>query len=123
MLRAVVDRDETARGWTTEIERGRVEGLVPDLVYAEVAHVLARYAKTGRLTRGQIGRALHEVLRLSLTVRPLSALAGPALKLSIDRGVSVYDACYLALAQATGATLVTADRGLAAAATDAVLLA
>lgn len=123
MLRAVVDRDETARAWTRDIERGRAKGLVPDLVYAEVAHVLARYAKTGRLTRSQISRALHEVLRLSLTVRPLSALAGPALKLSIDRGVSVYDACYLALAEATGATLVTADRVLADAATDAVLLA
>lgn len=106
-----------------DIERGRVKGLVPDLVYAEVAHVLARYAKAGRLTRDQIARALHEVLRLSLTVRPLSALAGPALRLSLDRDLSVYDACYLALAEATGATLVTADRGLAAAATDAVLLA
>lgn len=56
-------------------------------------------------------------------MRPLSALAGPALRLSLDRDLSVYDACYLALAEATGATLVTADRGLAAAATDAVLLA
>lgn len=44
-----------------DIERGRVKGLVPDLVYAEVAHVLARYAKAGRLTRDQIARALHEV--------------------------------------------------------------
>jgi len=105
-----------------EIERGRVKGLVPDLVYAEVAHVLARYAKVGRLSRDQIGRALHEILRLSLTVRPLSALVGPALRLSLDRDLSVYDACYLALAEATGATLVTADGRLAAAATDAVLL-
>ena len=64
--------------------------------------------------------------RLRQTVTALSerseALALDALSLAVDRGVSGYDAMYLALAEATDAVLVTADRRLAAAATRSELL-
>ena len=57
-----------------------------------------------------------------LEIRPLAPLVGPALVLAVDRGLSLYDGCYLALAEAEQAVLVTADRRLAAAATNAELV-
>jgi predicted nucleic acid-binding protein len=43
----------------------------------------------------------------------LHELAPPALAVALARRVSAYDACYLVLAEAANAVLVTADRALA----------
>ena len=59
---------------------------------------------------------------MPLDARPLAPLIASAFALSYDRGLSVYDGCYLALANAERATLVTADRRLAGAAQDVLLL-
>jgi len=50
------------------------------------------------------------------------SLAVAAWIIANERGLSVYDACYVVLAETMGATLVTADRRLAAATADAVLI-
>lgn len=86
--------------------------------------MLARYVRAGRLDQSDAGAGLDDVLALPLAARPSAQLAPTALALALalEHGLSAYDATYLALAEATGATLVTADRVLAAAATDAVLL-
>lgn len=52
----------------------------------------------------------------------LLELAPAALELGLDRGLTPYDACYVVLAELRRATLVTADRTLAAATSNAVLL-
>jgi predicted nucleic acid-binding protein len=49
-------------------------------------------------------------------------LAALALDRAVVGDLSVYDACYVVLADALGATLVTADRTLAAAAGRAELI-
>jgi predicted nucleic acid-binding protein len=55
------------------------------------------------------------ILDVPLRVVSLRSLAVDALALAREIGLSVYDATYALLAEATGATLVTADRRLAAA--------
>jgi predicted nucleic acid-binding protein len=62
-------------------------------------------------------RRVEFVRRVPLEIRELQLLIVPALGLAISRGLSVYDACNAVLAEAEGAVLVTADRGLAAAVT------
>jgi predicted nucleic acid-binding protein len=72
-------------------------------------------------TAGTAGLALLVGLPLeSRSVRPLAALA---LDRALSTGLSAYDACYLVLAEAADATLVTADVRLAAAAGKAELIA
>jgi predicted nucleic acid-binding protein len=65
---------------------------------------------------------LATALRLPIRLRSHGELAGPALDAALQHGLSTYDATYLVLAEALGATLVTADRVLAGAATRAELI-
>lgn len=53
--------------------------------------------------------------RLPIETRSLRGLAASALAAAIRRRLSVYDACYVVLADALDAPIVTADRRLAAA--------
>ncbi len=121
VVRAAVDRSPAAREWTARLDRD-VSGHAPDLMWAEVASALRRYVQTGAMTRRHAHEVLAYALGLRLAVRPLRGLAGPALDRALADDLSVYDACYVVLADALGATLVTADRTLAAAASRAELI-
>jgi predicted nucleic acid-binding protein len=55
------------------------------------------------------------ILEVPLRVVSLRSLAADALRLAREIGVSAYDATYVLLSEATGSTLVTADRRLATA--------
>jgi predicted nucleic acid-binding protein len=65
---------------------------------------------------------LRAAIALPLRTVPLSVLSVPALERALSGRISVYDSCYLELAEAAGATLVTADRRLARAAPRSALL-
>jgi predicted nucleic acid-binding protein len=55
-------------------------------------------------------------------VRPVESLARQAWLFALDRRLTVYDACYVVLAEALDAPLVTADRSLAHATRNSVLI-
>ena len=69
------------------------------------------------------GAGLAYALAAPIDAEPLGVLAQPALALALARSISAYDACYIVLAEAGDAMLVTADRKLAAATKNAVLVA
>jgi len=54
---------------------------------------------------------------------PSAELAPASFAVALERGLSVYDACYAVAAEVERALLVTADRQLAEAATSSELLA
>jgi predicted nucleic acid-binding protein len=119
-VRALADSEPAAAHWV-----GRalddIEVSVPSLVFAEVGNALAGYVRAARLpARGALKRL--EFTSVPRRVIGLGDLAPSALVVSLERGLSVYDACYAALAEAESAVLVTADRGLAAAVTRAELV-
>jgi predicted nucleic acid-binding protein len=95
---------------------------VPDLVFAEVVNAFAGYVRASRLSREDALESLDVVLLLPSRVSAVRELAPAALQVAVSRGLSVYDACYAALAEAERAVLVTADRRLAAAVTQAELV-
>lgn len=122
LVRAVVDGAKEARTWMDEAVADRVGVVVPDLIYAESASALMRYVRVGRLALERALTIMTMIVELPFEVMPSRLLVVPAMALADRHGIKTYDAHYLALAEAEGAVLVTADRGLAAAATRAVLL-
>jgi predicted nucleic acid-binding protein len=121
-IRASLEQTDAARRWIDAIDARETPGLVPDLFYAEVANALSTYVRAGHI-RTELAIALvGAAVDLPLTSRSMRELAPVAFALSLERGVSVYDAAYLALAEAAEAVLVTADRSLADAASRPALL-
>jgi predicted nucleic acid-binding protein len=101
-------------GLDGEDARARLQGerlAAPDIVYLEVASVLRRLilARTLPLRRAEL--ALDDLGAVPFTCVGHRALLGRCWELR--NNVTVYDASYIAVAEALGARLVTADRRLA----------
>ena len=85
---------------------------IPDLFYAECAYVLWKYVRQYGYAAEAARQNLIDLQALALQTVPTASLVDRALPLALEYGVTVYDACYLALAQLAGAPLVTADTAL-----------
>jgi predicted nucleic acid-binding protein len=85
----------------------------PDLIFLEVASVAVKSLRRGWLDRMQAEAMVAALPRILSEVLPCDALATQALQLAADHGFSAYDAAYLALAEARGAQVLTADLKLA----------
>ena len=87
--------------------------LAPDLLDVEVLQVLRRYVLAGDMSARRGRQAVDDLGDLPITRYP----AGPFLQRiwALRRNVTAYDAAYVALAEATGAPLLTGDQRLAAA--------
>ena len=109
-----VGDEVAAAAWVEEAVAGRVQATAPDLVYGEVANALLGYVRAGQMPPSDAHVALRLILELPLRTVSLKTLAADALALAQEIGLSVYDAAYAVLSEATSATLVTADRRLAA---------
>jgi predicted nucleic acid-binding protein len=86
-------------------------GHVPHLLDVEVTQALRRLLLVGRLTNLSARRALRDLAMMGLKRWPHRPLLGRALALRDQ--LTAYDAIYVAMAEATGATLVTRDARLA----------
>jgi predicted nucleic acid-binding protein len=117
------DPQDEAFGWLEAIDERRVEALVPELLYAEVANGLLVYVRASALDLDRAASIVDRLSRLPLTIFSLRNLAAPSLSVASARGLSAYDACYVVLAEQARATLVTADRDLTDAMEDVILLA
>ncbi len=83
----------------------------PHLLDLEVEQALRRFALRGQLSDERARQVLEDLAGLRLTRYPHHSLLERIWEL---RGnLSVFDACYVALAEALGAPLVTADAALA----------
>ncbi|MEA2267343.1 MAG: hypothetical protein QOE27_2926 [Solirubrobacteraceae bacterium] len=84
---------------------------VPHLADSEVAHALRAQALRGRLTPEQARDALGLWARLGVRRFPAVGLLPRIWELRVN--LSAYDATYVALSEALGCDLVTADARLA----------
>lgn len=82
----------------------------PHLVDSEVAQALRRLVLHGTLRAGDGWAALDSWRRMGVVRHPISGLLGRVWELR--ENVSAYDASYLALAEALGCSLLTADARL-----------
>jgi predicted nucleic acid-binding protein len=89
-------------------ERLRGEQLVaPELIDVEVMSTLRRAARAKRLDQRRSAQALADLAALPIQRIPHLPLLGRVWELRDN--LSAYDACYVALAEALGAVLLTAD--------------
>jgi predicted nucleic acid-binding protein len=85
---------------------------VPDLFFIESANVFWQAVRKGALTRDNAHAHLQGLLHMGFSVVSTSELADSALLLAGEHNISAYDACYVALAAALDAPLITADTRL-----------
>lgn len=90
-------------------EQGDALLSAPDLAWVEMAHALHRKRTTGWLTDQEFGEVWTDLRRLPVHPVPIQEDLEAAIELAQASGLSVYDACYAALAQRLGARLFTAD--------------
>jgi len=90
-----------------ELYAGKCSVTVPDLLFYEIANAL-RY--NPNFTGEDVQDALLSLANMDLLVRRFDSLvSGKTLELAYRFGITVYDACFLALAKTEEMNLVTAD--------------
>ena len=94
---------------------GDVALLVPELALAEVGQVLKKKEQAGFLTPAESDEILDAILGLPLDIVGHRDILRTAVDVARDRGLTVYDALFLALALDRKAELVSADARLMAA--------
>ena len=82
----------------------------PHLMDAEVANALRRKVLQGRIDQLTARRAIRRLGAMRLKLRPHRPLLGRAF--ALRHQLAAYDAIYVAMAEATGATLLTRDARL-----------
>ncbi len=91
----------------------RIRLSVPDLFWPEVANVFWKAVRTGRLHRNSGQEGLDTLSDLKIPTVSSAGLIHEALAIGLAFNRTVYDSMYVALAAATGRTLLTADERLA----------
>lgn len=108
-LVAAVADDGPAGRWAEELMRSEALAA-PHLALAEAGNILRRLVLAGSLTDNEASLAHSDLLDCDLELFPYAPFAERIWEL---RGaVTIYDACYVALAEALGAPLATLDRKL-----------
>jgi len=104
------------------VARQEMQLAIPSVWPYEVAHGLRRAALRGRVDRSRAWHFLQTVLEVDVATYPASDVIQRAWWIAASGGITVYDACYLALAQALDCICLTADRKLANAAASSGLV-
>lgn len=102
-----------------EVQRGAAVFAAPELILVEAAHALARKVQRGALSAAERDALWRDLRRTPIDLLPISAHVDAALALSGTYRISAYDALYLAVALHIGGPLLTADKELMRAASQA----
>lgn len=85
----------------------------PSLLLVECANVLWKYVRRHKITLDEARGSLADLQNLGILLVPTEGLLKEAFNWATEAGITVYDACYAALAEALSAPVVTADHALA----------
>jgi predicted nucleic acid-binding protein len=110
-LKWVLPEPDSARAirLRDEYTNGLHELLAPDLFTPEIAIGLVSAERQGRIKAGESTILLHDILRAAPALHPTPPLLIRAMAVALATRRAVYDCVYLALAEAEGCELVTAD--------------
>lgn len=108
----VMDTDQGLMAWARM--RSDPDQHAPEFIYLEVLAVIRRRAARGEIDGSRADRAVSDLADLALVRYPHRALLPRIWERR--HNLTPYDAAYVALAEALGAPLLTADAHLARAA-------
>jgi len=104
---------ENAVGLKNDQASGRVELHAPSLITAEVGNALWKATRLQRLSLSEAERALKALERIRIALHETTwSKTADVLKLASRLNLTVYDSCYIRLAEELGARFITADREL-----------
>lgn len=86
--------------------------LVPDFFAVEMANVLWKAARWGRISAAEANEALEAITTLQMEIYDSSELLPLAFQIATKSGQTVDDSLYVALAARTSRELITADERL-----------
>jgi predicted nucleic acid-binding protein len=120
MRRCVIDATVAAQWYFPErltahadaLLAGSCDLLAPDLLYLEIAGLLARRVRLGEIDEHGARAVLAELRQVPFEWTPVSALVPAALTLALEADLTLSDGVYLTLAMQADCPLVTADRQL-----------
>jgi predicted nucleic acid-binding protein len=92
---------------------GKVEFVVPEIFWAEVANALCKGVRQRRWKREDAEEGIADLAGYNFDTVPTLLLLTEALPITLDFGLSLYDCLYVALAMQAKADLITADERLA----------
>jgi predicted nucleic acid-binding protein len=84
--------------------------IAPDLIVAEVANTVWKYARRGAVSSADAAAAVDVAVAPLSRLAPVHELLGTAMAMALRHGHPVYDCFYLALAHREGATIATVDQ-------------
>lgn len=87
--------------------------IAPELIVTEVCSALRKYVRAKVMKPAEAEQAVAQALALVDELQPMAELAADVMSLARNHTeASAYDLFYVALAQRTGAVLLTADAAL-----------
>lgn len=98
---------EKAKGYLKELEKGKVEVYLPELVKYELGNVLLKGKKLSFPTAMK-GLTFFHQLPVNFVEENID-LMKESYKLAQDLDITYYDACFLSLAKKENAVLITAN--------------
>ena len=118
--RYVVDASVVAKWYFQEEHSDRADALLeqsneilaPDILLVEVAALAWQRARRGEINEATADRIVAELRKVPLDLRPTAELVSAALPLALQKGITLFDGFYIALAVQSGCPLITADRHL-----------
>jgi predicted nucleic acid-binding protein len=120
-MRVVLDASALAKWFLVEEESremktlrdkiigGEIEAHVPGFVFVELANLL-RYSRG--LTPGDVTNGVAAAMSIGLVVHDFEEVLGEAVRIAFEKGLTIYDSIYVALAEKLDAVLVTYDKVL-----------
>jgi Predicted nucleic acid-binding protein, contains PIN domain len=101
----IEDESDKMKKLRNEIAKQNVEAHVPDLIFIEIANLL-RYSK---INEKDISLAIRALMQIGLIIHRFEELIYDAIKLAIEKNITVYDSLYVALSNLIDSPLITYD--------------
>jgi len=89
---------------------GKIRLVVPSLFHYEVANALHVAQQRGRVSLSAVLQATAALESINLAVVPISGMLDSFVAIAQRYGIAVYDAAYIATAEAESTTLVSCDK-------------